>query len=413
MAMRWDGGMGWCEEGRRSPVLGSRLGCHDLLYLTHRAIQSRRCRGCLPPQLRHIPCWPRMALVLDSSRYRASGRPHTNPRPKAVVAGQPRSSKSAWQNRAAQMEELPPRERGQRLLELVPRLTFDEVRRLRARLDEVDFRTDVFGRLPLELQCPIAEQLDGGDLWPCLIVSRRWRAVFLSECVLISLARSRFPGLLECVALEGRDATDAFVTAARKRFFRSTGRFRSALRHRLYLETETIFRLDAGLHPRSYPDEQDDGRQYSQILVHPLRSRDKDRNSQKHSTFYANGRLAWQPSRSAIDKSLIVVDDLRSQRRKVFRYPGIAQIGYLHLVALGECLVVGVARSTLWGPPSVFPAPKTRMAVNTTQNRLGPGVQPEGKDIAAQQAESGCDPWPHHRFHPSNFQHFGPVGYRA
>jgi len=246
------------------------------------------------------------------------------------------------------MEDLPPKERGRRLLELVPHLTLEEVRQLRARLAEVDFRTDVFGRLPLELQCPIVEHLRGRDIWPCLIVSRRWRAVFLADVVLTDLARKCFPGLLEYAAAAGRDAKDEFVAAARKYFFRSTGKFRSALCHGLYLETENIFKLHPGLTAAAPPhDGPDSWHDYSQILLHPLRSGDEGHHGSHHGLLYERGRLAWQPARPRPDGSLIVVDDLRSQLRKVFRYSGAVLIGRIWLAALGDQLVVGIAPSSV------------------------------------------------------------------
>ena len=250
------------------------------------------------------------------------------------------------------MEDLPPRERIRRLLELVSRLTFDEVRQLSARLADVDFRSDIFSRLPLEVQILISEQLDRREIWPCLIVSKQWRTALLADAILASLAKRCFPGLLEWAAEAGKDAKAEFVEAARSYYFRSTGKFRSALsRQLLYLDTETYFRLDPVLHAISHSDDCPYYEQnYSHFLARPLRTRWGQRGTDPNLARlqYRNGRLAWQPTtRASPDSGLVVVDDLRTRLRKVFKYPGMALIGDLHLIALGDRLVVGGMGSIL------------------------------------------------------------------
>ena len=85
------------------------------------------------------------------------------------------------------------------LLSLVPDLTLDEIWMLQERLAKLDLRTDIFARLPPELQFMVADCLGPADLGCCLHVSCIWRGSFLHESMRKDLARRCFPSLLEYV----------------------------------------------------------------------------------------------------------------------------------------------------------------------------------------------------------------------
>ncbi|KJR83866.1 uncharacterized protein SPSK_04017 [Sporothrix schenckii 1099-18] len=85
------------------------------------------------------------------------------------------------------------------LLSLVPDLTLDEIWMLQERLAKLDLRTDIFARLPPELQFMVADSLGPADLGCCLHVSSMWRSAFLHESMRKDLARRCFPSLLEYV----------------------------------------------------------------------------------------------------------------------------------------------------------------------------------------------------------------------
>lgn len=152
------------------------------------------------------------------------------------------------------------------LLSLVPDLTLDEIWMLQERLAKLDLRTDIFARLPPELQFMVADCLGPADLGCCLHVSCMWRNSFLHETMRKDLARRCFPSLLEYVdavrtqmakndtdtkaavpvtdtAESAEDQSDKdhkdhndhidqiFAETARKYALRALGRFRYVFRH--------------------------------------------------------------------------------------------------------------------------------------------------------------------------------------
>ncbi|CAK7232846.1 hypothetical protein SEUCBS140593_008401 [Sporothrix eucalyptigena] len=140
------------------------------------------------------------------------------------------------------------------LLSLVPKLTLDEIWMLQESLSKLDLRTDIFARLPPELQFMVAECLGPADLGCCLHVSCMWRSSFLHESMRKELARRCFPSLLEYVDAvrtqmaksapedtssdedaNRRDLNDhidlIFAETARKYALRALGRFRYVFRH--------------------------------------------------------------------------------------------------------------------------------------------------------------------------------------
>jgi hypothetical protein len=247
------------------------------------------------------------------------------------------------------MEDLPPRERKQALLDLVSRLTLEEVRELGARLAQVDFRSDIILRLPVELRILVFKHLDARDLQSCFAVSRGWRDAFDSKDALTPLAKKWFPGLVEYAAVTGGSVEALFAEAVRNYYFRSTGKFRSVLHHGLWLGNETYFKLDPAFHapPVAAKDQEPSPHPYTGILVDPLTDDGYPVAHMVERALYANGRIAWQPTPSrGPDDWIVVIDDLRTRLRKVFRQPGVVLTGgSLNLVALGDRLVVAnVAR---------------------------------------------------------------------
>ena len=245
------------------------------------------------------------------------------------------------------MEKLDPRERLKQLTELVPHLTLNEVRQLRALLAEVDLRTDILSRMPLELKICVVEYLDVPDITNCIYVAKKWTDIFLKGALMTFAASHCFPGLVECAEAAGKDVEGEFREALMKQKMRSLGRFQSALFNRQWLQAEDMFRLDSSLHPISHHGA-DYRRNYQQLITHFPGGEHGEGEvfpSGHGRIRYAHGRLAWMPGNAAPpDNSLVVVDNLWSHTRKVLRYPGevpvVLQGGTIRLLHLGDKLVV-------------------------------------------------------------------------
>ncbi|EFX06689.1 hypothetical protein CMQ_7010 [Grosmannia clavigera kw1407] len=215
--------------------------------------------------------WPEQPL-------RASAAPPSLPRPQSTVPV-----------RSGLAMPTDTKDRKSFLTGLVAGLSLNEIWMLQAQLARLDLRTDVFGRLPPELQILVADQLGPADLGCCLDVSPAWRQAFLHESVRRGQARRCFPGLLEYAsAVEQADASAeqvdrAFADTARKYAARARGRFRAALRHVPQPKAAVLADMD---------DATFDGPEY------------------------AYGRLFWQLYHDSTTH--IRVDDLRSGRRQHF-----------------------------------------------------------------------------------------------
>jgi len=235
--------------------------------------------------------------------------------------------------------------RKQNLLNLIPCLTHQEVRDLMAGLSKVEMQTDILSRLPPELRLNIAGQLGNFDVFPLLNVSRHWRAMWLQPDMLrIAADHCRYIDLsLLTDETSGGIIPEEWIALQyeilRRRRRRFLGRFSSA----------TVVRHDIG-----------DGHEWLEgglklIGVYPARTAgdfylgglsSREVSSLTHSSvgssLYHSGRLAWLPENlPRPDQSLVVIEDLYSKTKRVFRSPSIVQYGRdLELKALGDKLVV-------------------------------------------------------------------------
>lgn len=232
------------------------------------------------------------------------------------------------------------------LRNLVSSLTSHECRDLAAQLSTVDYRTDIVTRIPVELLFIIAEYIDGRELFHFLNVSKQWRAAWLEKSVLQRLAKKWFPGFLEYVSIQEQltgvpqDIERLFLDAARKYHFRSLGKFRSAFYANCWLPS--IHGADQEQHFTLDRTHQHCDSTWEAEYPHLFNS-DTGSEFRAGNHHYAHGRLAWQPcvNMGRQEDSLVFVDDLRTQQRKLYRVPMLPMLGERAiLVALGDRLVV-------------------------------------------------------------------------
>lgn len=241
--------------------------------------------------------------------------------------------------------------RRQNLLNLVPCLTQQEVRDLTARLAEVDFRTDIVSRLPPELRLNVIRQLGDFDVFPLLNVSRQWRAIWLQPHMLTILSQqcryldTNLPRDGDVIEPHPDGWTDLQYELVRRRRCRFLGRFSSAIvvRHNVGDGHNWLNRglKLAGVFPPTPVGEFYAGGVFSRAEAPPLEHRSF------RSSLYAVGRLAWLPeSLPAPDNALIVVEDLYSKTKKIYRNTTISQYGGdMALKALGDrLLIAGTSR---------------------------------------------------------------------
>lgn len=236
--------------------------------------------------------------------------------------------------------------RKRNLLNLASCLTLQEVRELTCRLMKTEFRTDILARLPPELRLHIARSFDDIDVFPLLNVSRRWRELwFHPDMLKIVYQRCRYlnPGLLLPVA--GEDPLDwakrqyELIGRRHRRFL---GEFSSAsvVQHNVpdgpcWLEKDFRF---VGIFDQNGPLHRLDN---TANIVRCLRVPDLE-HKELSSVLYEGRRLVWlTDSLPQPDDSLIVVEDLGSRTKKVYRSPfSQAYARGLKLLALGDKLVV-------------------------------------------------------------------------
>lgn len=244
--------------------------------------------------------------------------------------------------------------RKQNILNLVPCLTQQEVRDLTARLSVVDFRTDIVGRLPPELRLNIAGQFGDVDVSNLLNVSRHWRAIWLQPDILRILSQ-------QCCYLDddilndeadGQSLADwttlqyELVCKRRRRFL---GRFSSALvvRHNIGDGHQWLTKgLDLdGVFPEGPVAGFDVGDVFSRDQAPPLQ------HCVVQSSLYAAGRLAWLPdSLPAPDNTLIVVENLNTRTKRIYRNASVSQYGRdMTLKALGDKLLVAGTSRVMYG----------------------------------------------------------------
>lgn len=240
--------------------------------------------------------------------------------------------------------------RKQNLLNLVPCLTKQEVRDLTARLSVIEFRTDIVGRFPPELRLNIAGHFGDIDVANLLNVSRHWRAIWLQPDPLRVLSR-QCCYLDDNILIDGADGQSLphwstlqyeLVCKRRRRFL---GRFSSALvvRHNIGDGHQWLARgleLD-GVFPEGPVAGTDVGNVFSRDQAPPLQ------HCVAQSSLYEAGRLAWLPdSLPAPDNTLIVVENLNTRTKRIYRNASVSQYGRdMALKALGDkLLVAGTSR---------------------------------------------------------------------
>ncbi len=221
-------------------------------------------------------------------------------------------------------------------------LSSHDVRYLKDRVSKIDLRTDIVSRLPLELRILVASYIDGIDIINLLNVSKTWRQVWLQDDILKQLAARWLPGFLtytrkkEEITSIRQDLAQLFYDAARRLNIRRRGKFRSVLISRRTAGNSecSSFALDPATHPIVQPD-----------LVHFLDSLEYDQPAGVITEFRCfNGRLAWLPPfPHQVPTPRLIVDDMRTQLRKIFSIPGPLAPGRGHtmkLRALGDKLAV-------------------------------------------------------------------------
>lgn len=245
--------------------------------------------------------------------------------------------------------------RKQNILNLVPCLTQQEVRELLARLDQVDFRTDIISRLPPELRLNIAGKLGDCDVFPLLNVSRQWRAIWLQPRIVKAFSQ-KWPYL--DASLVDDETTGVLrpdhwmnlqYELLRRRRRRFLGRFSSAIivRHNVddghgWLERGLSL---TGVYPQLSTGETDGSGGSGGVFVRPEAPPQEHRSIE--SSLYEGGRLAWLPeSLPPPDNTLIVVEDLYSKTKRIYRNASVSQYGRdMGLKALGDrLLVAGTSR---------------------------------------------------------------------
>lgn len=233
---------------------------------------------------------------------------------------------------------------------------------------------DLLARLPMELHVLILEYLDTDDILVALNSSKVLRIVWLSDEVWPWLADRSYPDLSSAIrveaaqrgAMSGRLSALEFRTGyhyggehpmkSKKKgsrpvalgsgeLFRQMlvrlcrrkgGRFRSALHHQMHLVEDPIFALSKELPP-------------DQGGVTSIYDLDEDllgsaKFSGSRFMLYHNGRVAWWPS-SYSAPYIAVVDDFRTLKRRIYRFPDHdgAQQGYK--TAMSDELLV-IAKQT-------------------------------------------------------------------
>lgn len=238
--------------------------------------------------------------------------------------------------------------RRRNLQNLLSALTSHEIRDLGKYAAEVDFRTDIFGRLPMELRLEIAEYLDAADLFNFLNVSRTWREAW-SHSSMINLF---MPGFLEdhhrkdAMASSGQDVQALFYKKCQRYSARCRGKYQYGLAevlarlpegNRQY--SDTNFAVDTEYHQRT--NRWKSPTSWSE-LISPLA------DSGFRNLLYYDGRVVWQPEFARSNNSLIIVDSLESQLRKEYTIPeAVIRGGEAKLMALGDKLVVASLDRTL------------------------------------------------------------------
>lgn len=256
------------------------------------------------------------------------------------------------------------------LRSLISSLTPDETRFMKLHLQSLPAQPDIVSLFPTDILVEISPYLCVVDIVNIFNVSKAWRKAWSQRDVVRALAKHHMPNFLQFYAHNKRlrspeDCTDedllkAFHQAARKRSIRQQGLFKSMISNtRSWFvpgARDRFFTLDPTDNIKDWNDVFPFN--YNYEYEHPLFSKTDEGRSWagqdafRDSSFrYCNGRVAWQPHHLNRDlASLTFVDDLRTQRRKVFKVPVSVVLHALEeptLRALSENLVV-VQFSRTW-----------------------------------------------------------------
>ncbi|KAK5660877.1 hypothetical protein OQA88_12248 [Cercophora sp. LCS_1] len=200
--------------------------------------------------------------------------------------------------------------RTEQLRALVASLSLQEARELSKMLSEIDFRVDIPSNVPAELRLLIANHLDMAGFLAALSVSKGWREMWLQESMIKVLAHRLIPGFVEYYDLKKATTTmqplpQEFARAARRRLIRQSGKFQSCITYSL-------------LHPTVDSPFEFASEKCKEEFETFTADFDGGRMGFYFATRYNNGRFAWKTDRP--DDPRVVVDDLRTQRRKVYSW---------------------------------------------------------------------------------------------
>lgn len=233
--------------------------------------------------------------------------------------------------------------------------------------------SDLLARLPIELHIMLLEYLGVDDIVAALNSSKILRLVWLSEDIWPWVADRWYPDLSQAVRVEAarRDAmfrqlpaTDYLIsdhgylmgntpkaknTAAQevgevfrqmlsKLCKRDRGKYVSALHHKMQLFKDPIFSLS-----KNVPLDQG-GIPTTNDLHEDLLDNAKSSINVSRFTMYNNGRIAWWPN-SYSTPYIAVVDDFRTAKRRIYRFPDHGGIQRGYKTAMSDELLV-IARHT-------------------------------------------------------------------
>lgn len=249
------------------------------------------------------------------------------------------------------------------LASLLPEETRDVVRQLATQLSmqlaNTDFRTDIVARIPAELRLIVAKYVDPEDFYNFTNVSRQWRAIWLEHHAVRILAERHNPGFMAYMKeVEDPDATQqgsiipySFREAMRTMRITQSGKFQSVLSFDLDSLDCSPFPLDPSFHPdpselAGYEEVIAACRWPKELSARHARYADPEQYKGIH--LYHDGKHAW----SSRGGSHVIVDDFRSQLRRVYSVPGSALRGIqLRPLALGDKLLVTRSDRHMYAPP--------------------------------------------------------------
>ena len=244
--------------------------------------------------------------------------------------------------------KVPPeiRKRTAYIQQFLASLSSQEVRDVTAQLAKYKFETDIIARIPHEIRLKIAEYLDAGDAINVVNVSQQWRNIWLEKRAMKILAEKCLPGFLPYLALKNelggnqeQNISQLFHEAMLRQNTTQSGKFRSVLSVDLSDVNRVAFPLDPTFH--SDPNEV---ATYVEVAAGVAADCDGNRPGNIWHHVYAgihryhDGKHAWSPE---LGSSHIIVDDFRSQLRRMYSVPGSAISGVkIRLLALGDKLLV-------------------------------------------------------------------------